>query len=108
MRDTLIPGVPSPRSRRPSDGGVYESLAREIHFAASLASTFPITLTNASARLEGMHDGVTYRALSPPVIEDAAYRAALTISPNEERIPRTGRQCLARIYDSTSGVRGSA
>jgi len=46
--------------------GVYKSLAREIHFAASLASTFPITLTNASARLEGMHDGVTYCALSPP------------------------------------------
>lgn len=44
-------------------------------------------------------------ALSPPVIEDAAYRAALTISLNEVRVPRTrGDNASARIYDSASGV----
>lgn len=89
MRGTLMPRSPLAAFASPNATAVYESLAREVHFAASLASTFPITLTNASARLEGMHDGVTYRALSPPVIEEGAYRAALTISPNEERIPRT-------------------
>lgn len=44
-------------------------------------------------------------ALSPPVIEDAVYRAALTISLNEVRVPRTrGDNASARIYDSASGV----